>query len=37
MGSTALLTMDITPIDTGNDDAEDDEGLNSFGWGMRTD
>ena len=35
--SVNLLTMDITPINTGNDDAEDDEGLNSFGWGMRTD
>jgi len=35
--SVNLLTLDITAIDTGNDDAEDEEGLNSFGWGMRTD
>ncbi|MEI8020538.1 MAG: HEAT repeat domain-containing protein [Schlesneria sp.] len=34
--SVNLLTMEITPV-TANDDAEDDEGLNSFGWGMRTD
>ena len=35
--SVNLLTMEITPIATVNDDADDDEGLNSFGWGMRTD
>ena len=32
-----LLQMEITPIATSNDDAEDDEGLNGFGWGLRTD
>jgi len=32
--SVNLLSMEITSIDTGNDDTEDDEGLNSFGWGM---
>jgi HEAT repeats len=35
--SVNILTMEIAPIDTVKDDAEDDEGLNSFGWGMRTD
>ena len=35
--SVNILTMEISPITRVDDDAEDDEGLNSFGWGMRTD
>ena len=35
--SINLLTMEVTPIATVDDDLEDDEGLNRFGWGMRTD
>ena len=32
--SVNILSMEITSIDTVNDDGEEDEGLNSFGWGM---
>ena len=32
--SVNILSMEITSIDTVNDDGEEDDGLNSFGWGM---